>query len=441
MEEETKDQINGNEEVSTSSSGQPPASIEGNDMKTKTTDDSKKNGEEVNAEEPLVEEENLFKEITGKGVEEDGAEVKPVRTEFKKVGFIVNPAAGKGRVEKVFRSQVLPAIKSKFPGVEICAYETKRKWDGIRLAKKYLSQGYDYLVSIGGDGTNNEVINGVMEFLEKQPGTNVIVGFLPLGSGCDFVRTFGMVADEVDKNLETLSQCFTIPCDVGFCEATPFVESTNNNNNNNNSDNKNSPVVSRYFLNSSSFGASGAIMKAVNNSSMIISHDFTYTYHTLLTSLFTPNSAIKFTSSRPSSDVSSSTQLPITGGGVDYRQGKFYIVAIVNGQYFGNNCWVCPYGRLGDGRLDVVLMGDLSFREVLKAFSLIKTGDHFSVPKVTQEPSTDYFYATPANNAIATDEIIIECDGELIGKLPATWSIKKSPFKLVVPKNFSYKVK
>jgi len=164
-------------------------------------------------------------------------------------------------------------------------------------------------------------------------------------------------------------------------------------------------------------------MKAVNNSSLIINHEITYTYHTLMTSLLTANSIIKFKNNEKS----------------EYRQGKYYIAAVVNGQFFGNACWLNPYGRIEDGKLDVVLMGDLSFREILSAFSLIKTGDHFTVQKVIQDPSTENFYAIPGDGQ--TDEVSIECDGELTGKLPAQWKVEKKPFYLVVPENFQYKTK
>jgi len=253
-----------------------------------------------------------------------------------------------------------------------------------------------------------------MEFIKSSENKNnkIIFGVLPLGSGCDFVRTYGLKAEEIEKNLDILFQCFTIPCDVGLCNST----STNTNNNNNNN-------VSRYYLNSSSVGASGAIMKAVNSSSLIISHEFTYTYHTLMTSLFTPNSIIKYKNSEKS----------------EYRQGKFYMMTVVNGQFFGNNCWLNPYGRIEDGKLDVVLMGDLSFREILTAFSSIKTGDHLTVPKVSQEPSTEVFFAIPGEGHV--DEILIECDGELSGKLPASWKVEKRPIHLVVPEKFQYKNK
>lgn len=73
----------------------------------------------------------------------------PVQRSFKKVGFVINPIAGKGRVLSMFQTSVLPKLKTKFYKHEICCYLTKKKGDGARLAQKYMRDGYDVIVSVG----------------------------------------------------------------------------------------------------------------------------------------------------------------------------------------------------------------------------------------------------------------------------------------------------
>jgi diacylglycerol kinase (ATP) len=311
-------------------------------------------------------------------------QVDLVQIPYKKVGFVINPTAGRGRVLKSFQSQILPILKQKFQ-CEICCFLTKSKGDGIRLAKKYVESGYDMIVSVGGDGTNHEVVNGIMQC--DLTNKNIALGIFPLGSGCDFART-----------IQTLVDGYTIPCDVGSCECTGFDGISK---------------VQDYFLNISSFGASGQIMKNVNSSPMIINHEITYMWHTLATSLFTPNS-----------DIS-----------LDGKRFKTYITSICNGQYYGNNLWVNPYGNIGDGAFDVIVMEDFSFNEVLHAIGKIKTGDHLIVPKVYQDKSRSEVEAITHQKA----HVVIECDGELTGILPAKWKIVNTPFRLVVPKDFKYK--
>ena len=159
----------------------------------------------------------------------------PKKFNYSKVGFIINPAAGKGRCGKDFSSKIYPFVKKLFINGECCFYETKRHGDGNRLAKKYLSQGYDYLISVGGDGTNNEIINGIMEYsIENENVQKFIIGFIPFGSGCDWERTFGLTSDSIEKVVYCLSNAYTIPCDIGEVEAIEF-----------DSDNK----IKKYFLN------------------------------------------------------------------------------------------------------------------------------------------------------------------------------------------------
>lgn len=234
----------------------------------------------------------------------------------------------------------------------------------------------------------------------EENNSNVILGFLPLGSGCDFVRTLGMDSNQIDKNIDTLFECYTIPSDIGLCEAIDFDKKKE---------------VSKYFINISSFGASGAIMKNVNSSSMIINHEITYTYHVLMTSLFTQNSKIY----------------------LGDKEMKIYIVSVCNGQYYGNNLWVNPKGNITDSKFDVIVIGDMSFYEIVKALSDIRTGDHLVLDKVHQEESKEIVTAQPDQN----EDIIIECDGELTGILPAKWTMKPQALKIIVPKGFKYKKK
>jgi NAD kinase len=84
---------------------------------------------------------------------------KPTIFNYSKVGFIINPHAGKGKSYGEFKKH-LPIIKKKFEGrAEICCYLTKKINDASRLVKKYIENGFDLIVSVGGDGTNNEVLN------------------------------------------------------------------------------------------------------------------------------------------------------------------------------------------------------------------------------------------------------------------------------------------
>lgn len=96
---------------------------------------------------------------------------------YQNIGFVINPKAGHGRVGNVFKSEILPQLKKKLNDRKITCYLTKKAGDGTRLALKLVEEGHDLVVSCGGDGTNHEVINGLMKSEKK-----VSIGFIPLGN-------------------------------------------------------------------------------------------------------------------------------------------------------------------------------------------------------------------------------------------------------------------
>ena len=93
--------------------------------------------------------------------------------------FIVNPIAGKGRAKTI-----VPLIEETCSQSKInytIQYTTGPK-NAITLAKKGIEDGFERIVSVGGDGTLNEVVNGIA-------GSQVVLGVIPAGTGNDFIRT------------------------------------------------------------------------------------------------------------------------------------------------------------------------------------------------------------------------------------------------------------
>jgi len=107
---------------------------------------------------------------------------------------IVNPAAGGGRC-----GNLAPAALNRLrdEGVSIDAASTQGPGDATRLACEGLAKGYVRFISVGGDGTSFEIVNGLFPRDGKQP--RVALGFLPLGTGNSFLRDFS------DQGLEYAS--------------------------------------------------------------------------------------------------------------------------------------------------------------------------------------------------------------------------------------------
>eukprot|EP01080_Neovahlkampfia_damariscottae_P000800 gene800-9050_t len=314
----------------------------------------------------------LFENSSGTSLSES-TNPSPIRfLEAKKLGFIVNPKANKGKCGQIFKEEIIPLVtKHKEKIVEIVY--TKCKYDGIRLAQKLLDSNHDIIVSVGGDGTFYEILNGAMTHEQK---SQCIFGLLPLGSSNNYAKSLGFDIKDMNYQymIEVLFYSYCVPVDVGKIIFTSLED-------------KNIKLES-YFINSSSFGHSPSI----NNNEEAESIESQKT------------NIIKY---RIDSDESKNS---ITS----------YFTTIQIGKYFANELDISPKSSIQDGFFDVYIAGDL------RKFDFKK----FKKEKI-QLIKCSSFSVTPQIDA----NVLIECDGELVGKLPAKWSILQRDINVIVPKN------
>ncbi|HDQ46410.1 MAG TPA: diacylglycerol kinase family lipid kinase [bacterium] len=105
--------------------------------------------------------------------------------------IILNPASGKGAGD---RSE--PEIRKLWTGLGLGfdLVRTERPWHAAEIARKGVKEGYDVLVAAGGDGTANEVLNGLMQAVEAGEGSAAL-GLLGVGRGNDFAFGVGVPHD------------------------------------------------------------------------------------------------------------------------------------------------------------------------------------------------------------------------------------------------------
>jgi len=120
---------------------------------------------------------------------------------------IVNPAAGGGRT----RSLLAPALERlRAAGLKIDIGETSSSGHAAELTRAAWAEGYRKFISVGGDGTSYEVVNGL--FPMAQAAENPTLAFLPLGTGNSFLRDFSDRG--VEHSIEALVAGRTRKCDV-----------------------------------------------------------------------------------------------------------------------------------------------------------------------------------------------------------------------------------
>ncbi len=141
----------------------------------------------------------------------------------KTVLIIYNPAAGKGAARKN-----IPSVKRKLEekSIKVMCFATKGKDDAYRAAEKF-SRRYGgtgegrYLIAVGGDGTINEVMRGVVD-----SGTNIPIGIIPTGSTNDFGYSLGISGsfdEKADKTIEAIASDSVFECDTATLNGNYFV--------------------------------------------------------------------------------------------------------------------------------------------------------------------------------------------------------------------------
>lgn len=306
-----------------------------------------------------------------------------------RVRAIVNPSSSRGRLGRVW-PEVHAKLEAAMGPVEVAL--TGAPMAATRLTREALRDGVELVIAVGGDGTNNEVVNGFFE--ETRPGEpdklvrpGAALSVLMLGTGGDFRKTFGAAGD-VEAQVKRIAEGTPRPLDVGRLD---YVADDG------------SPRT-RYFINIASFGVSGVVDREVNRAtwSKRIGGSFTYFWASA-------RGMIKY---RPQS-----VELAIDGA-----PAETYVintVAVCNGRYFGGGMHVAPMADPGDGRFEVIVMHDLTGWDLIKDPNAIYRGEHLKNPKIFHRPGRTITARPTQPDA----EVLLDVDGEAPGRLPATFTV------------------
>lgn len=274
---------------------------------------------------------------------------------------------------------------------------TKRQGDGVELAKRGIENGRKFIIACGGDGTINEVANGILE-----TGEDVEMGILPSGTGGDFRRTIAMPRSMRDA-ARALRTGDTERIDVGKVTFRDFEGED----------------VSRFFLNVSSFGLAASIIERVKGDTSLS---------------WLPIDAVRGKASFALSTLQqvigpgvSRVRIRIDGGEEKTIDTVNFCVA--NARYFGGGMKIAPDASLVDGQFDVVNIGDISTMRILMNAHTLYRGTHLDLTEVNSKLARR-IEAKPFEDGA---EIRIETDGELPGMLPATYEIVPAAIRLRVP--------
>jgi YegS/Rv2252/BmrU family lipid kinase len=240
-------------------------------------------------------------------------------------------------------------------------------------------------VAVGGDGTVNEVVNGIVDS-EGQAELAVI----PRGTGVDLVRSFE-IPTKLDEALGIVLAGRSRPIDLGRATYRSWSGETE----------------TRCFANVASAGMSGAIAKRVNESK----------------SRFAKASYFFATFSVFARWQTTEVRVAVDG---ETRTGRMRDIVVANCRYFGAGMKICPDAEPDDGLFDALLIGDVTKTDLVITLPKIYRGTHLPHPKAE-------LLQGAAVSVDAPVPLPIQLDGEQPGTTPVRFEVAPRALRLRVP--------
>ena len=291
--------------------------------------------------------------------------------------IIVNPNAGSVEEVAALRTRL-----EQLPGTAVLL--TGGAGHARELAREAVRSGAGLVVAAGGDGTLNEVLNGLSEGFGR-----VRLGLLPLGTGNDFARSIGVPAG-LDGALEILLRGRTRRVDVGYARLRTF---------------------DRYFLNMAAGGFSGIVSEKADEAKERWG-PLAY----LRAALGTLGALQGFRAV---------VTLKGTADGTERIDLETYNAVISNGRFVAAGIPVAPQSELDDGYLDLMLVPSASIPQLAFLASQTLLGRHL-------ESDLALFRKARSIEIESDPPMSFNVDGELIGDEPARFEVLPRALEVVV---------
>ena len=252
------------------------------------------------------------------------------------------------------------------------------------LAREAVENGASLVVAVGGDGTVNEVAQGLA-------GKQAQLAIIPRGTGWDFARTYG-IPRRLEAAVAVALQGHVRAIDLGRASYRSW----------------DGREAESYFANIASAGMTGAIAKRANETSKALGGKVSYAWATLAVFARWQNDEVL---------------VQVDG---ERRSGRMHDVVVANGRYFGGGMMICPRAEPDDGLFDVLLIGDLTKRDLLVTLPKTYRGRHLPHPKAELLRGTVVTVDAP-------EPLPVELDGEQPGTTPVRFEIVPQALRLRVP--------
>jgi YegS/Rv2252/BmrU family lipid kinase len=285
-----------------------------------------------------------------------------------KTMLVLNPHAGKGKGQRVF-STIQELLGSRFKNIDVLISEYAGH--AFQIGRDAANQGYERILTVGGDGTPFEIINGL--YAEGRPRQPVELGMIPAGTGNSFLRDFAEVSWR--RAVENILS--------GRRRRVDLVEIFYM---------KDKKEIRQYYLNILGVGLIADILKLTNEKLK----GFGSLGYSLAVMM------------RLAKGLCNRMLLTVDGEKMEIADSA---LVISNSKYTGGGMKIAPMADTQDGRVDTVIFQGVNRRDILNIFSRVFKGTHVDHPKVKT------FRAVEIAIDSCPQELLM-ADGELLGLTP-----------------------
>ncbi len=288
--------------------------------------------------------------------------------------FIINPAAGKGKA-----LGLVPIIRDYFKGKpdKYVIKITEYPGHATKIAREYANSGTCRIYSIGGDGTVNEIVNGMA-------GTKASLGVIPAGSGNDFIRSIHGEYQSSDIVSDTIR---------GQERSIDLARANG-----------------KYFINISSIGFDADVVYNAQKFKRLpyIPGSMAYLFSLIYTIFKNKISEVKVTIDNQEISL------------------KILLAAVANGRFYGGGMLPAPAAALDDGLLDICLVREVNRLKILTLFPKYMKGEHGEIEYVS-------FKRAKKIKIESKETIALNIDGEILTGQEIEFEILKGAINVIYP--------
>lgn len=299
---------------------------------------------------------------------------------------IVNPAAGGSRGNKRW-NKIEADLKSL--GIAYEAQLTNASLHASHIAKEAIEKGYRKLLIVGGDGTLNEVVNGLFA-QQAVPSTEVTIALVSIGTGNDWIKTMGIPKEpsEAIKLLKNPNNTRTIDAGLAYYHMHGHKHS-------------------RHFINVAGMAFDAEVTRDANNSKSALGP--VQYWMSLAKVIFTYNAV----------------PIKVEVDGTAYED-KTFCLNVGNCMFAGGGMMIVPNAKPDDGLFTVTHIKNVSRWTVIRNVAALGDGTFTKLDNVEQYTGKNVKVTSP-------EPVWLEVEGEVLGEAPFEFQVLPASVKVLVP--------